>query len=258
AGTASTVTHTYAAGGTYTITLTVTDNGGATNSTTRNVTVAAATAEFARDAFGRTVPAGGWGNAEVGGAWTASVGGNRLSVTPGAGVMDLPAAGNNTGAFLGGVSQTSADIRTSIVVPVAPVGTAGTDAYVSGRRVGPGEEYRVRVRFYTNGTVGLVLSRLSGGAAEAFPGGEAIVPGLTYTPNTTLNVRVQASGTGTTTVRAMVWTGATEPAAWQITRTDTTAALQVAGAVGLGAYRPTSNTTATSVRFTSFSARPVA
>jgi PKD repeat protein len=258
AGTASTVTHTYAAGGTYTITLTVTDNGGATNSTTRNVTVAAATAEFARDAFGRTVGAGGWGNADLGGAWTSvQTVGTRLSVTPGAGVMDLPAAGNNTGAFLGGVSQTSADIRTSIVVPVAPVGTAGTDAYVSGRRVGPGEEYRVRVRFYTNGTVGLLLSRLSGGT-ESFPGAEVIVPGLTYTPNTTLNVRVQASGTGTTTVRAMVWTGATEPAAWQITRTDTTAALQVAGAVGLGAYRPTSNTTATSVRFTSFSARPVA
>ncbi|MCW2706048.1 MAG: hypothetical protein JWQ37_4043 [Blastococcus sp.] len=259
AGAASTVPHTYATAGTYTITLTVTDNGGATNSTTRNVTVAAATAEFARDAFGRTVPAGGWGNAEVGGAWTASVGGNRLSVTPGAGVMDLPTAGNNTGAFLGGVSQTSADIRTSIVVPVAPVGTAGTDAYVSGRRVGAGEEYRVRVRFYTNGTVGLVLSRLSGGAAEAFPGGEAIVPGLTYKPGDALNVRVQMFGTGTTTVRAMVWnaTGA-EPATWQMTRTDTTAALQVAGAVGLAAYRPGSNTSATSVRFTSFSARPVA
>jgi hypothetical protein len=128
---------------------------------------------------------------------------------------------------------------------------------VSGRRIAGQGEYRVRVRFFPNGTVGLVMSRFIG-TTEAFPGGEVVVPGLTYTPGNTLNVRVQAFGTGTTTVRAMVWTGTTEPTAWTLSRTDTSAALQGAGTVGLAAYRPTNNTTATTVRFSSFSARPVA
>ncbi|MFI6326232.1 S8 family serine peptidase [Nonomuraea sp. NPDC050556] len=38
-GSGATVSHTYAAAGTYTVTLTVTDNGGATNSTSKNITV---------------------------------------------------------------------------------------------------------------------------------------------------------------------------------------------------------------------------
>ena len=256
-GTAATANHTYTTAGTYTISLTVTDNGGATGTTTRSVSVAPASTEFARDAFGRTVPAGGWGSADLGGAWTASVGGTRLSVTPGTGVMDLPAAGNNTGAYLGDVAQTSADITASVAVSAPPSAT-GTDVYVSGRRVNGVGEYRFRVRFFPNGTVGLVLSRLQTGVAEAFPGGEVVVPGLTYTPGTTLNLRVQVFGTGTTTARARVWTGATEPTTWQISRTDATAALQANGAVGLAAYRPTANTTATAIRFSAFTARPVA
>jgi hypothetical protein len=81
---------------------------------------------------------------------------------------------------------------------------------------------------------------------------------VTYTAGSTLNVRVQVSGTGTTTITGKVWTGSSEPAAAQLTRTDTTAALQAAGAVGLGAYRPSSVTTATTVQFTSFAVRTVA
>ena len=259
-GTSAIANHTYQAPGTYTITLTVTDNGTPplTGSATRNVTVAPpAGAEFARDTFGRTVAAGGWGTADLGGAWTASVGATRLSVAPGAGIMDLPMAGNNDGAYLGGVSQTSADIATSFTVNALPAAT-GTDVYVTGRRVNGVGEYRIRVRIMPDATVRLVLSRVQTGVAEAFPNGEVVVPGFTYTAGSVLNVRVQVFGNGTTTARARVWTGATEPTTWQISRTDTTAALQAAGAVGLAAFRPGTNTTATTIRFSAFSARPVA
>ena len=44
----------------------------------------------------------------------------------------------------------------------------------------------------------------------------------------------------------------------QMTRTDTTAALQAAGGVGLAAHRPSTTTAVTDVRVTTFSARPVA
>ena len=44
-------------------------------------------------------------------------------------------------------------------------------------------------------------------------------------------------GTGTTTIRSKIWAqGTTEPAAWQLTTTDTTAALQAAGYTGMTTY----------------------
>jgi PKD repeat protein len=254
AGSGATATHAYTAGGTYTVTLTVTDNAGATGTATRSVAVAAPTTEFARDAFGRTV-AGGWGTADLGGAWTASVGGTRLSVAPGTATLALPGAGNNTGVYLP-VSQTSADIRTAFSLSAMPTGN-GTYVYVTGRRVTGQGEYRVRVRVLPTGQIALALSRLTG-TTEAFPSGEVTLTGVTYTAGATLNARVQVTGTGTTTVRAMVWTGAAEPTAWQMTRTDTTAALQAAGGVGLAAHRPSTTTVVTDVRVTTFSARPVA
>jgi hypothetical protein len=50
------------------------------------------------------------------------------------------------------------------------------------------------------------------------------------------------TGTGTTTARIKAWTGATEPAAWQVTATDSTASLQNAGGVGIRGYVGTSTT----------------
>jgi PKD repeat protein len=256
AGSGQSATHSYSGAATYSVTLTVTDNGGATASTTRSVAVTApAGTEFARDAFGRSVT-GGLGTADVGGAWTASVGATRQSVTPGTAELSLPGAGNNTGSYLG-VSQASADITTSFSLSSMPTG-GGTYVYVTGRRVAANEEYRVRVRVSPTGDVALALSRLTAGT-EAFPNGEVTVAGLTYTAGSTLNVRVRVSGTGTTQVTGTAWAaGSTEPATPQLSRTDTTAALQATGGVGLAVHRPSSTTAATAVRFTSFSAKPVA
>jgi hypothetical protein len=200
---------------------------------------------------------GGLGTADVGGAWTASAGAGRLSVTPGVAELGLPGAGNNTGAYLGEVSQSSADVRTSFRLSSMPTGS-GTWVYVSGRRIASGEEYRVQVKVAATGQVSLVLSRLAGGT-ESWPGGEVVVPGLTYTEGMTLDARVQVSGTGTTRIAATVWAdGSPEPGTPQLVRTDTTAALQAPGAVGIAAYRPSSATAATAVRFTGFTVRPVA
>ncbi|MGY1809585.1 PKD domain-containing protein [Blastococcus sp. SYSU D00669] len=252
-GSGATAAHSYAAAGTYPVTLTVTDDDGATAATTRQVTVEAPPAGgavLADDSFGRTV-SGGLGTADVGGPWTASAGGTRLSVADGSAQLSLPAAGNNTGAFLGDVTQTSADLTTTFALTSAPTGT-GTYLYLTGRRVGAGQEYRVRVRVTPTGQVYLAMSRLSGGS-EAFPGGEVLVPGLTWSTGTALDARVQVTGTGTTDVRARVWAGGTaEPATWQLERADTTAALQAPGGVGLTAHRPGGTTAATAVRVPAF------
>jgi PKD repeat protein len=255
-GSGVSTSHTYAGAGTYTITLTVTDNQSATGTATRSVTVAPQTAEFARDAFQRTVN-GGLGNADVGGAWTAAAGATRLSVNNPTATFALPGAGNNTGGYLGSVSQTSADVTASFSLSAMPT-DVGTYVYVSGRRVNGQGEYRVRVRVAAGGQVFLAFSRMIG-TTESFPNGEVAVTGVTYTAGSTLNVRARVTGTGTTTITARVWaSGTTEPANWQLSRTDTTAALQVGGSVGLAVHRPNATTAATDVRFTSFSARPVA
>src|SRR3712207_2895882 len=79
---------------------------------------------------------------------------------------------------VGGVSSTSTDVRTSFSLSAVPNGS-GTHVYVTGRRVSTGNEYRARVRVQADGQVALTLSRLAGGT-ETFPGGELVVPGLTY------------------------------------------------------------------------------
>jgi PKD repeat protein len=257
-GTGTTASHTYAAAGTYPVTVTVTDDDGATGRTTQQVTVTApppgAPAAIASDAFGRTV-SGGLGTAEVGGPWTATAGATRLSVAPGTATFALPAAGNNTGAYLGEVAQTGVDVRTSFSLSSMPTG-GGTYVYVSGRRVSAGNEYRVLVKVMADGRVSLTLSRLAGGT-ESWPGGEVVVPGLAYRAGTTLHVRVRVSGTGTTDVAASVWAdGTAEPATPQLVRTDTTGALQGPGSVGLAAYTSGTATAPVAVRVTALEVRP--
>ena len=257
-GAGTTASHTYATAGTYPVTVTVTDDDGATARTSQQVTVTAppptAPSAIASDAFGRTVT-GGLGTADVGGPWTATAGATRLSVEPGTATLALPSAGNNTGAYLGQVAQTGVDLRTSFSLSSMPTG-GGTYVYVSGRRVSAGDEYRVLVKVMADGRVSLTLSRLAGGT-ESWPGGEVVVPGLTYRAGTTLHARVQVTGTGTTDVSATVWAdGTAEPATAQLVRTDTTAALQAPGSVGLAAYTSGTATAPVAVRVTALEVRP--
>ncbi|MGY1885444.1 PKD domain-containing protein [Blastococcus sp. SYSU DS0753] len=256
-GSGATASHDYATAGTYQVRLTVTDDDGATHGVTRPVTVAASDGptELARDTFGRTAT-NGLGTADAGGPWTATVGAGRQSVSPGVAQLALPGAGNNTGAHLGGVRQTSADVRTTFGLSATPAG-AGTYVYAVGRRIASGGEYRVRLRVMPDGAVALALSRVSGGA-EAFPGGEVVVPGVTWAPGVTLELRAQVWGTGTTEIRGTVWRQGTAEPAPQLVRTDATAELQAPGSVGLTVHRPSSNATPTAVRVTAFAAATVA
>jgi PKD repeat protein len=253
-GQGATVSHTYADVGTYTVRLTVTDDEGAAASVERPVTatVPAAAVVLATDGFDRSVT-GGLGTADVGGAWAASAGGTRQSVAASAARFALT-AGTNTGSFLGSVTRTGADVRTTLSLSAVPTG-GGANVYVIGRRVAANQEYRARVRILADGSVRVAVVRMSGSTNDVLVGAEVLVPGLTYTPGKELIVRVQVSGTGTTQLAATVWAvGSAEPATPTVSRTDTTAELQTAGSVGLTAYLSGSAVAPVDLRFTGFTA----
>ncbi len=144
-GSGATVSHTYARSGTYSIVLTVTDNRCATGQPARSVSFGtpAPAGVFASDAFSRAM-SGGWGTADVGGTWTATNSAADLSVTPGSGRLNLPAAGTGTGALLGSTaSAPSAVLTTSFSAPAVANGN-GVVVTLTGRRVDATHEYRAQ------------------------------------------------------------------------------------------------------------------
>ena len=223
--TGPTAAHDYAAAGTYPVTLTVTDDDGATAQLTRQVTVTAPppAGVLAQDAFGRTV-ATGWGSAPTGGAWTASSA-SRLQVADGVGRMTV-APGQLIDAGLP-LASSATDLTTRVGFAARPEATVHLT--VSARVVGS-QDYGALVKVYANGSVQLYATRT--GASL----GGGVVAGVTVAPGTVLQVRTRAVGAAPTTVQAKVWAvGSPEPSAW-LTATDATAGLQQAGGIRLRAY----------------------
>jgi len=236
AGTGATPSHTYAAPGTYTVRLTVTDNGGATGTTTRTVTVTAppGPTTYVNDQFSRTV-AGGWGTAPTGGAWSVNGTASNYAVNGSAGTIVNP-AGSGRLAYLAGVSAPAADAVFSFGLDKV---ANGSGSYLSthARRITGQGSYAAKAQVTSTGSVTLALSRTNSAGAETVIQAPTTISGLTYAVGDKLSVRVQAVGSNPTTVRAKVWkTGTTEPAAWQRSVTDSTAGLQTAGHVGFSSY----------------------
>ena len=99
-----------------------------------------------------------------------------------------------------------------------------------GRQVGS-VAYEGRAWISASGAVQVQLLQ-SGTTIQA-----AVVSGVAYSPGMQLNLRVQVFGTSPTTIQAKLWPATqAQPANWQVSTTDSTAALQAAGNVGLKAY----------------------
>jgi PKD repeat protein len=229
----ATPSHAYAAAGSYQVTLTVTDDRGATGSATRVVTVANPTRTvFASDQFSRSV-ASGLGTAPTGGSWTLSTTAANYSVADGWARITT-AAGANPAASLDAVSASSVDLKMAFGLDKQPTGS-GLYLRAVGRRTSAGA-YNTVARVTNTGAVTLELKR-------AYAGGEAsllaptVISGLTHRVGDVLNLRLQVVGSSPTTIRARIWkAGTPEPAAWQRSVTDSTTGLQTAGSVGVSSY----------------------
>lgn len=246
-GSGVTTTHGYAAAGTYTVVLTVTDNQGGIGTLSQPVTVTApVVTELARDDFARTV-ASGWGSAVVGGAWTIGGTATPLRVAEGTGQVNLPAGSTRT-MTLGAVSSSSTDVEVKFSLDTIPTG-GGTYATVVGRQSGTAN-YVANAWVKPTGVVQLVIKQ---GATVV---GTAVVPGITYTAGMQLQMRMQVIGASPTTIRARIWAvGQPEPTTWLVSVIDSTAGLQGAGNVGLQYNVTTSSTQAANVRFDDFIVR---
>lgn len=199
---------------------------------------------LATDTFSRTV-VGGWGSAEVGGAYT--LGGSAASsfaVNGQSGRMVLLTNGAGPTATLRSVSSSGIDLSTAVQVDKAATGS-GIYVYVIGRFVPGVGQYFAKVRLVPGGAVSLALGKRNASFVESAILPAVQVPGLTAVPGASLRVRVQVTGTNPTTIRARVWkASAAEPSTWTRIAQDSAAGLQVAGSVGVSSFLSGSATNA--------------
>jgi hypothetical protein len=212
---------------------------------------------FIKDTFARTVT-NGLGTADIGGAWTLSGLPSDFSVVPGAGRITMSAAADGPAAELDATSVASADVTTTF--SLNKVGNqTGTYIRIIGRRVSATEQYQGLVHVLSTGEVDLSLEKLDGSTTAAVLE-EDLSTGLIYTAGAALNARLQVTGTNPTKLAFRAWAATSpEPTTWAASVSDSSAALQSPGSVGLSAYLGGSSTSAPVVAsFSSLVGVPVA
>jgi hypothetical protein len=188
---------------------------------------------LASDSFTRSAN-NGWGSADIGGSYTLQGTASNFSVSGGVGSISLPSANANRAALLNGVTAQNVNVLFRVRLNKLPTGGQAY-AYADVRRNG-NNAYRPKVFIQPSGAVqvhaGLVVNNSESSIAPS-----VVVPGLTYTANSWLWFRAEVSGTNPTTIRVRVWLdGQAEPSTWQYSVTNSNAAVQTAGAIGLRAY----------------------
>ena len=165
-------------------------------------------------------------------------------------------AGITREAWLNSIALTNVDSTVTFSVDKVPTVT-NAFVYLTARRAASGNDYRAVLRLQPNGQVFAYITRYVG-TTETTIGTIAAIPGLTVTAGGKIHARLRVTGTSPTTLALTVWAdGSPEPATPQVTQTDSTADLQVAGTAGLRAYAgSTIGNAPITVRFDDWSVTP--
>jgi hypothetical protein len=146
--------------------------------------------------------------------------------------MAISAVGATVSQYLNSVSEQNLSGTVDWSFSTAPTG-GGVYAWVAVRHTASGE-YRVKLRLQPSSTT-LSVSKVVSGTETTVS--SVTVAGLVYNAGDTLRMRFDVNGSGSTGLTAKVWkVGTSEPASWQLSTSDGTAALQVPGTFGLTGY----------------------
>jgi hypothetical protein len=117
------------------------------------------------------------------------------------------------------------------------------------RRVDASNDYRCKVVVNASGAMQLTLVKRIGGAETTMT--SLTVPGLTQAANQAYAFACRTVPSGAATqVTGKLWrAGTTEPAGWQVTSTDSVAALQAPGSIGVSTYLSSTATAGVTMSF---------
>jgi hypothetical protein len=184
---------------------------------------------IALDAFGRSVT-DGWGSADTGGAYTLTGAAADFDVDGSIGTMSVPANASRTASLLSTLVR-DVDVTARFALSAVPVGDT-VNGILRGRRIDASNRYGAVALVDTAGAVTVAVDRLVGGVNTIL--GSFAATGVTLVAGTYLRVRFQVSGAYPTTLRVRAWLdGDSEPTTWASEQTDSSAALQTAGSIGI-------------------------
>jgi hypothetical protein len=203
--------------------------GGTAEGLDAEFTTASASANPARDSFNRT-DASGWGRAETGGWWTVVGSPWNWSVSPGAGNVTLGAGGQEL-AYLSSFKVQDTSILEKVVLPRCS-GSTNCAAFVMGRYSPAYSPTYYRVGVVQGAGRSHIFLRAQ--RNEGTNLGSDVDTGVPASEGATIYLRVEFAGVNPTAIRARAWpAGTPEPTTWPLNVTDSTAAEQTGGMVGV-------------------------
>ena len=184
---------------------------------------------FLEDSFDRTTDSG-WGTADKGGDWTADWGRGNFSTADSKGLVAMKGARSSSAIHSAVVNSTSTEAQVDMSLDGLAAGNGAYITYV-GRQTDAGR-YQTEFRVAADGTVTMTVGKKVGDTSTVI--GTAAVG--KYTAGQPLHLRLDLDGAESTAVRARAWIGDSEPAEWQVDKTDDEAALAAPGSVGVSTY----------------------
>ena len=188
---------------------------------------------LARDPFTRTT-SNAWGSAATGGAWSVAGTAADYDVNGAEATAYHSGSGQMRSAFLPSLRIRDLDAVFRVKTSAAASGD-GQYAYFVARQVNASTEYRAKLHIATAGKAYAQITKVVNNVeSQVSP---YVSVGTIHTANGYIWVRLRVTGSTPTTLSLKVWKdGSAQPAAWQATGTESTAALQQPGTLGFRTY----------------------